>query len=191
MKAILVLLSLVMSLSTWAGPRVIGNGFVEEKEVSTSEAETNVKATKTDKINYPYIDDFRVTQGQWCSVDFVDKIDSFKIDQRISKAELYLKKITFLPEGNLCWDYEYKEKECQSGEKLEYLNWTRVKYSQEGINFDGIIMHKGDSTASGYLLKNIKGQQVLFLQHKSGNYKLKGKVENYFVFRPCSSISKK
>jgi hypothetical protein len=187
MKIILTFLLMMITTITLAGPRVVGNGFLEEKEVPTTETETR----KVDKIDYPFINDSRVTQNHWCSVDLLSKIESFKVGQRVWKNDLYLRKIIFSADGNICWDYEYKEKECQTGEKLENLNWTKSRYEQENISFDGVITHKTELTSSGYLLKNIRGQQFLFLQHKSGVYKEKGKVSNYYVFQVCPQSEKK
>ncbi len=191
MKALLLFFILGTIHNTWAGPRVVGNGFLEDKEIPSNEVESNNKTITQDKINYPFEFDYRIAQTQWCSIDLVNNIDSFNIDSKKSKEHLYLRKINFLLEGNLCWDYEYKEKVCQSGEKLEYLAWTKVSYKQYGNTFDGVITHKGESTASGYLIKSIRGQQFLFLQHKSENYTRGGQTPNYYVFQPCSKIKNK
>lgn len=191
MKLPLILIFMTTSFFTWAGPRVVGNGFLEDKETPTTEVETNLKTAKEDKIDYPFVNDPQISKTQWCSVDLVNKIVSFDMGPREWKEDLYLHKINFLPNGALCWDYEYKEKKCRPNESLTYLKWTKVNYEQFGVTFDGVITHKGDATASGYLLKRIQGQLFLFLQHKSGDYKSKGKVPNYFVFKSCSLSEKK
>jgi hypothetical protein len=176
MKPILILLLLFTSISTWAGPRVVGNGFLAGPETST---------TRADKIDYQFMFDSKISSSQWCVVDYVNKIESFKADPKIIKSDLHLKKIIFLPVGNVCWDYEYKEKACQPGERLDQLAWTKTDFVQDGIKFDGVLIHKWDATASGYIMKRLQGQWYLFLQHKSDNYIKTGHVTNYYVFQTC------
>ena len=112
MKLIFIPFLMMTSLLTWAGPRVVGNGFL---------AETTPTAPTADKINYPFLGDSRIANTNWCSIDLVNKIETFKPNHKEWKDDLYLRKIIFLPIGDVCWDYEYKENLCGAGDKLEYL----------------------------------------------------------------------
>ena len=185
MKLLLLTFAILSLQKSFAGPRVVGNGFVKDQTESSTDNDQKNNTTKSDKIDYSFIDDSRLTQNEWCVVDKITKIDSYKVGMRDFKNDLYLRKIIFLNRGNICLDFQYKENDCAKGEKLEYMNWTKVRYQQFNHTFDGVIIHKIDLTTSGYLIKSFRGQQYLFIQNKTIDYTKNGKTPDYYVFKSC------
>ena len=111
---------------------------------------------RRDNIDLPFKDDPAVV-GQWESVDFVESPERFDPAARAWNGELYLKELVFLPKG-----------------KSDKPWWTWTK---------GVVMHHGDKTASAYGIKNIKGQQYMFFEWKSGDYVFRGAKPFYYVLR--------
>ena len=85
---------------------------------------------KQDEVNLPFVDDAQL-QGNWVSVDFVDKMEDFNPSQKSFGGELFLQELTFLPEGKV----------VNSG-----FMWTK-----------GHILHQEDKTDSAYKIKKING----------------------------------
>ena len=142
----------------------------------------------TDKIDYPFTNDYRLLSQSWCSFDFVNSIDEFKAEKKTAHNISQITKIIFEAKGELCWEVE--KKKCAKGETLAFAKWTKIPYTQYNTNFDGVIIHKGDLTASGYLIKRIGKEDYLFIQHKSGDYVFDGKKPALRVYAPCTAEKK-
>ncbi|HVM48076.1 MAG TPA: hypothetical protein VMU04_08615 [Candidatus Acidoferrum sp.] len=107
-----------------------------------------------DDINRPFVNDPHVL-GEWKSVDFVPDISEFNPNQRAWEGELYLKGLTFLPDGKTPQGWQ---------------TWTK-----------GFVLHKGDQTASRYEIREINGQTYLFFEWRSGDVTIAGMKPHYYV----------
>lgn len=120
---------------------------------------------RKDDISIPFKDDRNVL-GKWRSVAFVHNKEDFFPDSFDKGAKLFFKEIEFLPNG-----------ECSSiyGDKLisgrDLQEWT-----------NGSILRKWNQTACGYEIKNICGNQYLFVEWKSGDYIWGGFDAKFYVF---------
>ncbi len=111
---------------------------------------------RRDNIDRPFKNDPSVI-GEWESVDFVESPDKFDPAAQAWHGDLYLKEMTFLPQGK--------------GGK-PWWTWTK-----------GVVMHHGDKTASRYDIKKIKGQAYMFFEWKSGDYVFRGAKPFYYVLK--------
>lgn len=119
-------------------------------------AAANAPKAIEDKIDLPFVDDPALL-GSWSSVDFVPTPDDFSPGKKRFKGELFLKDLAFQPEGKL---------------PQAFLAWTK-----------GVLIHKGNKTASHYEIRSIEGATYLFLEWKSGDYTLRGMKPKYYVLR--------
>lgn len=119
---------------------------------------SNLSLTRvnTDNIDLPFENDESVI-GTWKSVDFVIEIDQFKVESKFWGEDLFLDKLVFEPNGTF---------------DVRYLTWTK-----------GFVMHKGDKTASTYLIKNIDGETYMFYEWKSGDYIFRNMKPYYYVLK--------
>jgi hypothetical protein len=109
-----------------------------------------------DRIDLPFVNDPQVI-GRWKTVDLVSAIDEFDPEQPRTTGELYLKGLTFLENG-----------------KTTEAWWTWTK---------GVLIHRGDQTASNYEIREIKGRPYLFLEWKSGDFTISGRKPPHYVLR--------
>jgi hypothetical protein len=110
-----------------------------------------------DRIDYPFVNDSALL-GKWGSIDFVSNINEFTPAKRTSKTDLFLKEVSFLPNGRVT---------PQTG-----WTWTR-----------GLVLNRGDRTASQYEIQEIDGKKYLFLEWKSGDYTLHHCKPQYYVLQ--------
>ena len=127
------------------------NGLVIQS--GSSAAENEQKGRIEDKIDLPFVNDEAVL-GRWTSVDFVDEPSQFRPERRHVEGDLYMKELTFLP----------------GGETSTAFTWTK-----------GVVIHRGDKTASKYEIKRIGGKEYLFLEWKSGDYTIRHMKPKYYV----------
>lgn len=116
----------------------------------------SVPIGRTDNIDLPFVNDPQVL-GEWESVDFVPDISDFDPGQKRWGGDLYLKGLTFLPDG-------------KTGKP--WMTWTK-----------GAVMHHGDKTASHYEIKEMKDQSYLFFEWKSGDVTISGMKPYYYVLK--------
>jgi serine/threonine protein kinase len=119
-----------------------------------------VQVGSQDKIDLPFVDDPPVI-GEWESVAFVADPADFNPDKLMRPEELYLKKLSFLPNG-----------------RSPYSWWTWTK---------GVAIHHGDRTASRYEIREINGQLYMFYEWKSGDVTISGMKPCYYVLRKKTS----
>lgn len=111
---------------------------------------------RQDDINLPFRNDPAVV-GAWESVDFVESPEKFDPAAKTWTGDLYLKEMTFLNGGR--------------GAK-PWWTWTK-----------GVVIHKGDRTASAYSIKEIAGKRYMFFEWKSGDYVFRGAKPFYYVLK--------
>lgn len=101
--------------------------------------------------------------GEWGSVDFVDEPSLFTPGVKSFKRDLYMKGLSFLPDGKVL---------LANKTEAPWLAWTK-----------GVLIHKGDKTASAYSIKDISGVKYMFLEWKSGDYFLRHQEPSYYVLK--------
>lgn len=94
--------------------------------------------------------------GEWKSVDFVDTIESFDPGRKSFRGDLYLKGLTFKP----------------GGETSGPWSWGT-----------GYLWHPGDQTKAAYEIREIGGEQYLFMQWMSGDVTIRGMKPKYYVMK--------
>jgi bla regulator protein blaR1 len=104
-----------------------------------------VETRVTDRIDYPFVDDPNVI-GTWKVVDLVDKPSQFRAGRRHWLGDLVPRDQVFLPGGRM-----------QNGRDV--VTWTH-----------GLVLHRGDHTASAYAITRISGATYMFLECKNGDY---------------------
>lgn len=117
---------------------------------------TTARAETRDDINLSFVNDPQVI-GTWESVDFVRNISDFVPDKEQWTGKRKLKSLTFLEGGKNPEDFR---------------RWTK-----------GVLIHKGDRTASHYEIKQISGSTYMFLEWKSGDYIFRGMKPQYYVLK--------
>jgi len=95
--------------------------------------------------------------GRWVSVDFVSSIEQFDPEAKSWRGDLYLKELTFLPDG-----------------KTDRPFWTWQ---------NDILHHSGDNTNAKFIIKRISGREYLFLQWMSADVTIKGHPPKYYVLK--------
>lgn len=123
---------------------------------ASADAGQPVAIGSRDNIDLPFVNDPQVI-GEWESVDFVTNVSDFNPEQRNWSGDLYLKRLTFLDGGRT---------------PQPWWTWTK-----------GILIHHGDQTASRYEIREIKGENYLFLEWKSGDVTIRGMKPDYYVLR--------
>jgi hypothetical protein len=106
-------------------------------------------------MDWSFVNDPAVL-GVWKSVDFVKEQDQFKPDKMQWKGDLYLKGLTFLPNGRT----------------QQVWRWTK-----------GLVLHDGDKTASVYTIKEFNGEPYMFFEWKSGDYSIRKMKPRYYVLK--------
>lgn len=119
------------------------------------------KATlgRHDNIDLPFAGDERVI-GKWKSIGFVDMVENFSPNDICDN--LYLKAITFLPDGKCIQEYM---------DEIWQDKWTR-----------GFVLSQHRATAATYIIREINGLEYLFMEWKMGNYIYGGLKPDYYVF---------
>ncbi|MCC7407181.1 MAG: DUF1648 domain-containing protein [Phycisphaeraceae bacterium] len=95
--------------------------------------------------------------GRWVSVDFVEKIDQFKPGTRYSQVDLFLRSLTFEPDGRVQWQPDDKHV------------WSRGRI----FSFKGPDAH--------YEIRQLDGRPYLFMQWISGDVTIRGMEPKYYV----------
>lgn len=109
-----------------------------------------------DRIDWPFVND-PAAIGKWESVDFVRDMDQFTPGKKNWKGDLFFKGLTIIKNGKT---------------NLGFMTWTK-----------GLLMHKGDKTASIYIIKKFDGKSYMFMEWKSGDYVRLHQRPSYYVLR--------
>lgn len=119
-----------------------------------------------DKTDLPFIDDESV-HGEWTVIDFVPAISVFDPDSPYSDSEdIYVTDIKFLSRG-ICT----RTIRSMSGNANHMLRYTK-----------GFVINDHEMTTEEYQIKSINGKDILFVQHKSGDYFYGGMTPHWYVF---------
>lgn len=139
--------------------------YVLEKVDSKDYSNYKVLKVKEDKVDYPFVSDIQML-GRWESIDFVDKIEHFKPDQKYWLDNLYLVKLEVLNNGRIKFLTTYNEISNKS------IRWTK-----------GFIINENQKTASKCIIKKIDGNTYMFYEWKSGDYTYRGITPYYCVLK--------
>ncbi|MCX7922015.1 MAG: hypothetical protein N3B21_08400 [Clostridia bacterium] len=139
--------------------------YVLKKTDSEDYSNYQVKPTREDTVDYPFVDDAKM-KGKWESVDFVSKIDNFKPGQQRWLGDLFLKGLDFEEDGKLTFRVEAKTVSMPS------ITWTK-----------GLVLNTVDKTASKCEIKDINGATYMFYEWKSGDYVYRGMTPSYYVLK--------
>lgn len=124
----------------------------------------------TDNIDLPFKEDDSVL-GSWRAVDFVEKINDFDPEHlNCSNDELHLRYLIFKENGQVT---------STTLEHDELISWPEANTWTKGV-----VLHENDKTASSYTIKQIDGEDYMFLEWKSGDY-TSGRLETpyYYVLK--------
>lgn len=122
----------------------------------------------TDEFSYLFINDDNII-GKWEYIDFVENIESDKLNQIIQ--EPYLTQLEFLPNGGMKIGTYNGELEVSS------FIWT-----------NGFIINELDDTCSSYIIENVDGEDRLYFEWKSGDYLFRGMSPYYYVLRRVKDV---
>ena len=117
-----------------------------------------------DNINIPFINDEKAI-GFWEAVDYVREFSDYNLNQKFWEDGLFLKGYIFEPNGTLLVSYNTKEGRTE-------INWSK-----------GVVINKQVSTVSEYIVKEIDGETIMFVEWKSKDYTFGGEVRGYYVFK--------
>ncbi len=131
------------------------------KKVDSKEYTIDDIRTK-DNTDLPFENDDVV--GFWQAIDFLRDGDKFDFDKKQFPDDLFLKKYTFEPNGDLVVEY--------LDGKLQKLNWTK-----------GLVLNCANATASAYTIKKHGNDSYMFVEWKSGDYIFGGRVRGSYVFK--------
>lgn len=120
---------------------------------------------KKDNIDMPFVTDENIL-GKWKAVGFVKHKEDFSPQKPERGFDLFFKEIEFLPMGD-CISL-YGDKTVKGRDMQE---WTK-----------GYVLRKWNSTACAYEIKEIDGTKYMFMEWKSGDYRLGGLDAKYYVF---------
>ena len=125
----------------------------------------------TDNIHIEFINDSRIL-GKWKAFDICTNENDYfaKTDRNVSVEQLFWYSTEFLESGLLI--NEFKGKITGKIYTKDNFKWTR-----------GCIMDILESTVSKYFIKQFKGEDYLFIEWKSGDYKFGGRVNCYYAFK--------
>lgn len=115
-----------------------------------------------DDIDLPFVEDPDVL-GEWAYVDFVRVIENFNPDIESFIEPSVMTKLIFLENGELKFNDDTDR---------PWFKWTK-----------GVVTHSGDNTASHYTFQEIDGDTYMFIEHKSGDYTMRGMDLQYNVLK--------
>ena len=149
--------------------------LLEERRNDDSNITVNeVNGVIYDIIDYKFIPDEYVL-GKWEVVDFVRKIDDFRPDKKQWKeANLFWLDIMFYDDGTAVSNFD-------TGVSGKTFKLTGIIRTDEYKWTKGYIV-QWNTVIPAYTIKNIGGNDYMFIQWKSGDYTVRGMKPYYYVF---------
>lgn len=109
----------------------------------------------TSDWNRPFVEDAALV-GTWETVDYVPNINDFKPDRKAFAGDLYLKGLTFRPNGTT-------SEACQ---------WTQ-----------GYVWYPGDRAEGRYTIQDIDNVPYLFIEWITGDVLIRHEKPGYYVMK--------
>ena len=119
---------------------------------------------KKDDIDIPFEDD-ELLKGIWVVNNFVRNIEDFQENVKNNIDYMY-KNLVILDGGSAIVNYSDNKANANN------LTWTK-----------GYIINNSEKLAQSYVIKNINGNEYLFMEHKSGDYSFANHKPYYYVFK--------
>ena len=119
-----------------------------------------------DDIDRPFVPDDRVL-GKWRAVAYCPSPREFD-PQRHSRERCFFSETEFFPEGEIVSLYGCGEQRVAGAHRQ---TWTK-----------GFVLRKWNETACAYCLREVEGQEYLFIQWKSGDYIWGGMEPEWYAF---------
>ena len=113
-----------------------------------------------DRTDYPFIDDAAV-KGSWRSVGFVENAEDCLPGN--GETENFLRSMEFCENGELILTYM---------DEIWRQKWTQ-----------GLVINLRLSTSAPYFIKEIDGDEYLFMEWRTGNYVYGNCKPDYYVFK--------
>lgn len=115
-------------------------------------------------MNYRFVNDERIANRTWETVDFVDFVDDFDPNHRKSEGNLIYLQNKFSDDGTVSMKFN-------TGETVNDM-WTK-----------GCIKFSNSKVISEYEIRTIDDIDYLFVQWKSGDYTIRHQTPSYYVFK--------
>lgn len=146
------LLALMMCLAiiSW----LVGAHATPQKRSQTPASTASGGMVLGGTASVPFVDDPLVI-GKWRTVDYVPDPATFDPDHRRWDRDLYLKGLTFLPNGRTT---------------DSWWIWTK-----------GVLIQAGDGTRDPYRLRTVNGRAYLMLEWRNGDVTVRGMKPSYYV----------
>lgn len=142
-------------------PSVLVLCKADDKEYSVDEI-----AIK-DNINMPFVEDVTVI-GKWRACGYCVNPEMFEPKDGCNDC-YFFSNVEFMLGGSVTSRYYYGDRLIE-GDEMQV--WTK-----------GYILCNFNSTACAYLIREINGEEYLFIQWKSGDYVYGGLEPEYYVFK--------
>ena len=141
-------------------------------------------AALTDLESRAYVDDVDLpklpdpeAEGEWVTVATTGDAHGFTLrDLPKERNGFWILGATFNQKG-FCVRHYARE----GGTTDRISDYTRYESPREGIR--GAVLNPLLRVAEGYLIREIEGEDYLFIQHKSGDYMYGGQAPLWYVFR--------
>ena len=141
-------------------------------------------AALTDLESRAYVDDVDLpklpdpeAEGEWVTVATTGDAHGFTLrDLPKERNGFWILGATFNQKG-FCVRHYARE----GGTTDRISDYTRYESPREGIR--GAVLNPLMRVAEGYLIREIEGEDYLFIQHKSGDYMYGGRTPLWYVFR--------
>ena len=129
-----------------------------------------------DEVDLPPIPDPDVV-GEWVTVAYISDAERLTMD-RIPRghSRFWIIGVTF-NERNLCI-----RRYAQGGITVERI-YGYARYEDASRPVRGAVLTRSNHIAEGYLLREVAGETLLLIQHKSGDYIYGGRKPGWYVFR--------
>lgn len=129
-----------------------------------------------DEVDLPPIPDPAIV-GEWETVAFTSDAETFTREQITrDHPRFWIIGVAF-NERNLCIRHY-----AQGGHTVDRI-YGFTRYEDESRPVRGAVLTLNNHIAEGYLLREVEGETLLFIQHKSGDYIYGGRKPHWYVFR--------
>ncbi len=135
-----------------------------------------------DEVVLPAINDPAIV-GEWVTVGYTDDPESFTMrDVSRDRSSFWIIGVAF-NERNVCL------RRYAQGGRISELIYVYTRYEDTSRSVRGAVLTRSNHIAEGYLLREVEGETLLFIQHKSGDYIYGGREPHWYVFRRADKNS--
>ena len=147
--------------------------YRQTRHAALSDLESRVYV---DNVDYPVVTDPAVL-GEWQTVALTKDAESFTLKEIPRESvSWWIMGVTFTSRGS-CLRHFARRGSTYDGIYPYTLLENGTAHAR------GLVLNPSLHVAEAYLLREIKGEMYLFIQHKSGDYCYGGKIPPWYVFR--------